>query len=209
MEETNEMSDHTPGHTTRFPFRTLPLRLGLTLAVTSLAVTAVALEAGSPAPASDTPANAATAAFERLKALEGEWRGTNNKGAPVTLSYEPVSGGTAVLERERMTGHPDMLTLFHVDGERLVLTHYCVGNQPRMVARPDGIDGGRMEFDVVDVTGLESPEEGHMRRAVFELPDDDHLRSAWTWRQDGEDAFTVVVEAERVHGGAGRPAAGR
>jgi len=44
--------------------------------------------------------------------------------------YGLVAGGTALLERERGENRPSMLTLCSRDGDRLLLTHYCmVGNQ--------------------------------------------------------------------------------
>jgi len=43
----------------------------------------------------------------------------------------------ALAEREADAGRPMMLTLYHRDGNRLVLTHYCrEGNQPGMQAKP-------------------------------------------------------------------------
>ena len=54
----------------------------------------------------------------------------------VYLSYELIAGGTALVERERTDKTPEMLTVYHLDGKRLVLTHYCMaGNQPRMEAK--------------------------------------------------------------------------
>lgn len=171
--------------------RTLPLILGLALAMTLL----VAADSASSA----TPADSAAArAFERFKALEGEWQGTTSRGDSIALSYQVVAEGTAVLEREQIGDEHEMLTLYHLDGERLMLTHYCAtGNQPRMAAEVPANDGA-IRFELVDVTGLATPEAGHMHRAVFELSARDRLQSAWTWRENGEDAFTVEVDAKRV-----------
>lgn len=171
--------------------RTLSLILGLALAVTALVAPA---DSASSVTSSDS---AAARAFERFKALEGEWQGTTNRGDSITLSYQVVAEGTAVLERERIGGAHEMLTLYHLDGERLMLTHYCAtGNQPRMAA--DGANDGAIRFELVDVTGLATPAAGHMHRAVFELSAQDRLHSAWTWRENGEDAFVVEVDAKRV-----------
>ena len=81
-----------------------------------------------------TPASDAAAAFARLKSLAGEWEGNTEKGK-VRLSYEVISGGNAVAEHESGGEMPAMLTVYHLDGNRLLLTHYCAaGNQPRMEA---------------------------------------------------------------------------
>src|SRR5262245_18094678 len=88
--------------------------------------------------------NGNTAAFDRLKTLVGEWEATGD-AAPAHLTYELVAGGTALLEREREANRPTMLTLYHRDGDRLLLTHYCMaGNQPRMQARPFDAAAGEL-----------------------------------------------------------------
>src|SRR5687767_11529664 len=73
-----------------------------------------------------------TAAFTRLKTLVGEWRADSGMGK-THVEYELIAGGNTLLERETVEKMPPMLTVYHMDGERLLLTHYCVaGNQPRM-----------------------------------------------------------------------------
>ena len=84
---------------------------------------------GIPGLAADGGANA-DAAFKKLAALAGEWKTEDGKAS---LTYEVIAGGTAVIERETAEGRPSMVTLYHRDGDRLLLTHYCMaGNQPRM-----------------------------------------------------------------------------
>ena len=75
-----------------------------------------------PAPAPPEPVTPA-AAFARLKELAGTWTGTGSDGASSHYTYEVVAGGTALYERCEMPhegGTATMLTLFHLDGERLM-----------------------------------------------------------------------------------------
>ncbi len=145
------------------------------------------------------PAGAAAQALERFKALAGQWEGTSSHGK-VNVSYEVVAHGTAVLERLEMhgeEGHQDMITLYHLDGDSLMLTHYCaVGNQPRMRAADPARD--QVRFDLIDITALPSLDAGHMHRARFTFENADKLTSAWTWRENGADAFTVELKLQRV-----------
>ncbi len=77
----------------------------------------------------------AAAAFARLKGLVGEWEANADVGK-ARLVYELTGGGSAVVERESAENMPVMMTVYHLDGNRLLLTHYCMaGNQPRMEAR--------------------------------------------------------------------------
>lgn len=144
-------------------------------------------------------ADATSVGWNDIEALAGEWEGTTADGQPVTMSFESVAEGTAMLER-LVIGHDDgaheMATLYHPDGDSVRLTHYCAtGNQPRMVAAASGGDG--LDFELVDVTGLETPAAGHMRAAELSFPADDRLRTAWTWHEGGADAFTVTIDAAR------------
>ena len=71
----------------------------------------------------------------------------------------------AILHDATGCGRPDNpITMFYVDGDRL-LTHYCdAGNRPRMVGKVSP-NGKTVEFDFLDVTG--NLQYGHMQRAVF------------------------------------------
>src|SRR5262245_36193612 len=80
----------------------------------------------------------ATASFDAMKALEGKWTGKNSKGEAVSVSYELVANGTALVET--LHGMNEiMTTVYHTDGSNLMMTHYCgAGNQPRMRADLSG-----------------------------------------------------------------------
>lgn len=167
------------------------------VAVLVAAGAAVAGERGSNAV--DGEAAKARAAFERLKSLAGEWQGETGRGKPATLTYEVIAGGHTVMEEYRAgAAEQSMYTLYHLDGDRLMLTHYCVSNnQPRMEADLSGAPG-EIRFEFFDATNLDDPNEGHMRRARIRFHDDDHISNAWTFRSKGEDAFTEATDWTRV-----------
>src|ERR1044071_5097050 len=100
-----------------------------------LTIGALLLAASAHAADATPPAIDATAAFSRLKSLVGEWESDSAMGK-TQLTYTLIAGGTAVVERERGEKMPEMLTVYYMDGKRLLLTHFCMaGNQPRMEAR--------------------------------------------------------------------------
>ena len=85
-------------------------------------------------------------------------------------------------------GDENMITMIHLDGDRLLLTHYCgAGNQPRMKATTSP-DGKSISFDFVDATNLASPDAGHMHRVVFTIPDANHHSEEWIFLQNGKEA---------------------
>ena len=81
----------------------------------------------------------AKSAFEALKGLAGDWTGTlldEGKSKPASVRYEVTSGGSAVKETMNPGAKDEMVTMYHRDGDGLVLTHFCaIGNQPRSGAK--------------------------------------------------------------------------
>lgn len=147
----------------------------------------------APADAGVSPTKAREA-FERLKTLAGEWDEKSTQGWQGVHTIEVIAGGSALLSTSRIEPHPNaneaMATVFHLDGDRLMLTHYCVAkNQPRLVATAISDDGRRIEFEFLDATNLKSREAGHMHRAVFEIESAGQYSSRWTFYRDGKESW--------------------
>jgi len=139
----------------------------------------------------------AKAAFARMKTLAGQWQAQTDMGK-AQISYEIISGGTALVERETMGDMPAMITVYHLDGDRLILTHYCMaGNQPRMQAQSFDPASGEIQFRFLDATNL-APGAGHMHNATFRLTGRDRFASSWEFYQDGKLAKTETFEYARV-----------
>ena len=131
-------------------------------------------------------------AFEKIKALAGEWEGKAADGNPVKASYQITSNDSAVVESMKMGDHPSMVTVYHMDNSDLRMTHFCsVGNQPRMKANPGSGDGRVVSFDFVDATNLAKSTDGHMHNLQISFLDNDHIRHKWTWLQDGQSRDNV------------------
>jgi hypothetical protein len=139
--------------------------------------------------ASVTPVpSAAQKSFATMKTLAGTWEGrlttvpqhADVEGKYALVSLRVTSMGNALLHEVRIEGRSDdPITMLYLDGDRLLLTHYCdAGNRPRMVGRMSP-DGKTVEFNFVDVVG--STRYGNMHDAVFTLIDDNHHTEVWTW----------------------------
>jgi hypothetical protein len=120
--------------------------------------------------------------FEQLKTLEGSWEGKNSQGHSLTVTFQNVSGGSAVMSEIHGHGPENMVSMFHLDGpNRLMLTHYCgAGNQPRFTASVSP-DGKTITFDYLDATNLATPDAGHMQRVVLTVIDANHHTEDWTF----------------------------
>jgi hypothetical protein len=140
----------------------------------------------------------AKAAFERLRSLAGEWQANTPKGT-MHVTYEVIAGGSAVVQREMMENMPAMQTVYHLDGSRLLLTHYCLlGNQPRMEARAFDATTGELKFEFLDITNLTSPGAAHMHNAVLRFADADHFAGEWQILENDSVKSTEKVQFTRV-----------
>lgn len=139
----------------------------------------------------------ARVAFARLKALVGDWQADTPKGQ-ANVRYELIAGGSVLLEHASMPGHDEMLTAYHLDGDKLVLTHYCMaGNQPHMVAQRFDRDSGRLDFAFAGGTNLNAG-PGYMHNASFHLVSADRFDAAWNFLQNDKTSFTEDFHYTRV-----------
>jgi hypothetical protein len=126
-------------------------------------------------------------ALEQLKALAGEWEGKASDGSSRQVKYEIVSGGSAVLETLQESAQSSMLTVYHLDGKKLLATHYCsAGNQPRLLANLPAGPVKTLKFAFLDVTNLAAPAAGHMRQLTIHLLDADYFTQEWTYQENGK-----------------------
>ena len=164
-----------------------------------LAAFAASVAAAAYAPAGSAPAIDSAAAFARLKTLAGNWEAATKDMGKVKVSYELVSDGTAVLEKFSGERMPSMITLYHRDGERLLLTHYCMaGNQPRMAAKSFDAKTGELVFDFLDATNLASPAAGHMHAVTFKFLDAKNFSATWTFYENGKAKFAEAATYTRI-----------
>jgi hypothetical protein len=140
-------------------------------------------------PAADAP----NPAWTKLQTLVGDWKGTYSGpdapgGGEVRVSYKLVSNGTGLMETLESGHDMSMITVYHLDGARILATHYCAaGNQPRIAATSLG-DGGRtLAFSFVDATNVTDPDGEIMRSLVVTFQDAAHFSQAWTSRAKGQD----------------------
>jgi hypothetical protein len=131
------------------------------------------------------------AAFDRLASLKGEWTG-EAFGMKTTLIYTLTANGSALMEQCRPEKGPEMITLFTLDGEHLIATHYCSAkNQPQM-ATPVITDVRKpLVFSLVRVTGLKSADDFHNTGLTVILDDNDHLTQEWSYQSSSKTGKNI------------------
>ena len=82
--------------------------------------------------------------------------------------------------------------MIHMDGDRVLLTHYCAaGNQPRMQASVSP-DRKTITFKFLDATNLANLEQGHMDHVVFNLIDANHHTEEWHFLVGGKELVETL-----------------
>lgn len=142
--------------------------------------------------------------MDRLAKLEGDWIMLDENGEDTgeIASTFRISSGGSVLVEVMGPGNPDgheMFNMYHADGERVLMTHYCAaGNQPRMeVLATD--DENRLELRFESITNLPSSEADHMHQAEYLFHGEDRLTTRW-WSMSGGEVSEenhVTIEMRR------------
>ena len=149
--------------------------------------------------------------FDQLKTLAGSWQGqltttphlADMEGKSPRVTLRVTSRGNALVHEMQDMEKPDdptkydhPITMLYMDGDRLLLTHYCdAGNRPRMSARTSP-DGKTVEFDFLDIAG--GTQYGHMHHAVFTVIDANHHTEDWTYMMPGDKPMHAHFDLQRA-----------
>jgi len=150
--------------------------------------------------AAQMPAVKPPAELELLKALAGKWAGTQKtpEGVKqVALEYAVTSAGTTVTEKLFAGQDEEMVSMYHGDGDGIMMTHYCaLGNQPRMRLKKSD-DPKVLTFEFVDGTGLDPKKDAHMHGLKLTLVDKNHLTHDWSFYAGGKEQAVHRFEFAR------------
>jgi len=161
---------------------------------------------------SDAQKSDAQKSFDAMKPLAGSWEGSVTLDPPhpemsdgklVQVSMRVTSRGHALVHEMQEAGTPldparydHPVTMLYVDGDRLLLTHYCdAGNRPRMAGKVSP-DGKKVEFAFLDLSG--GNQHGHMYHAVFTVIDANHHTEDWTYMMPGDKPMHAHMDLQRT-----------
>lgn len=100
--------------------------------------------------------------FDQLKALKEDWRSTSGK---TSVHYELIANESSIVETWTMSPSRQSMTVYTMDGSRIVATHYCPqGNAPRLGLTRSAPDGTHY-FEFMDGANLQ--EEGGSHEHAF------------------------------------------
>lgn len=159
---------------------------------------AAAAQTAPPSEAAPTPRQKTThPTFERMKQLVGDWAATDSPDT-VLVNYRLTGADSALIETLFPGSPHEMVTVYHLDGPDLVLTHYCsAGNQPRMKATRDS-DGRKAVFEFTAGANIDPSRDGHIHAAAFSFVAEDHIQSHWTFWKSGKADHTKDFDLKRM-----------
>lgn len=138
------------------------------------------------------------ALLDQVKALAGTWEGRNDKGEVTSTHVFSVSSAGNAVREVMFPGSPhEMTNMYHMNGSRLMMTHYCaVGNQPRMMSTSDSTPGMIvMKFDSVTNNSVET--DHCMGNMTLEIVSKDVIRQHWSGWEKGKPTEKMVFELKR------------
>lgn len=154
-------------------------------------------------PKAAAPKSDAQISFDTMKTLAGSWEGpvttspqaVEVEGKPAQILLRVTSRGNALMHDLTIAGIPDNpITMFYLDSDRMLLTHYCdAGNRPRMTGKMSP-DGKKVEFEFLDIAG--NPQY-HMHHAVFTIIDGNHHTEDWTFMM-GDQPIHAHFDLQRA-----------
>jgi hypothetical protein len=132
--------------------------------------------------------------LDRFKALEGDWTGKFDDGNEIKVTYTMISGGNAVMETFRLPDGTDMRSIYHLNGDKLMMTHYCEsGNQPRLQGAIS--ENKDVTLNFLDITNLnaEPKMSSYLYRVVFHFGDANQFSQDITWMIQGKESSNKLT----------------
>jgi hypothetical protein len=134
-------------------------------------------------------------AFQTLKSFVGDWQGITESGRQFLVSYRLTANDTVLVETWTMSPTRQSMTVYHMDGNALIATHYCPqGNQPRLQYRPD-TSNERLHFTFRDATNLPDPNVAHQHEFWIRRHADGTFARNETYIENGEPGSETTTFA--------------
>lgn len=149
-------------------------------------------------PSGGGAATAHREAFARLTALEGTWIDVTDPAKPARVVFDVTAGGSAVVETIFDGTDHEMVSVYTLDGGRLVMTHYCVmGNQPFLQADV-APDGRSIRFTCTALGNGDITRDAHMHEGAVEFADGGGVRTRWRmWEHGRPGDFEAKLDLVR------------
>jgi hypothetical protein len=150
------------------------------------------------------------AIYDRIVSLAGDWSGHMEDplaGPSVTVRFEVVSGGKAVIEYQYPADSMSSVAVYFLAGGKLRAVQYSpAGNQPSYkLGAGSTVDLVRLEFD--GGTGFDADHDGHVRKGEIRFVSPTRIEHRWFHYVGPKEQGVTHWFLERVEPAEGKPEA--
>jgi hypothetical protein len=142
----------------------------------------------------------AKAAFARLKTMAGTWKNDiestskDHHGGDNTVIYRLTGAGSALVETDFPDSDHEMVSVYHLDGDDLRMTHYCaIGNQPRLKLDRANSTPDKLVFVFDGGTNLDPAKDLHIHGMTMTFEKDGKVNCAWEANAGGKKVGGATV----------------
>jgi len=139
----------------------------------------------------------AASAMAFLTTLSGEWQAgsgaTREHGGSAAarpsgsgLSFKTKAAGSAVVQTTGAGQPGEMETIFHLDGDQLLLTHYCALQNAPILKFEKSNKPGELKFVFQGGTNFDPAVDAHFHEGTFQIKDKDTLEQTFTVFANGK-----------------------
>lgn len=130
-------------------------------------------------------------ALKLITTLEGQWEGLQLGDSKVTVEYETVARGTAVLEVIARGTEKEMATVYAIEDNELIANHYCLGGyRTQMRFNRERSTPDRLLFDYVNLANVDlqrAPKTIYVDGLTLQIPGGDVAKARTAGFAYGQD----------------------
>jgi hypothetical protein len=146
--------------------------------------------ADASAAAPQTAVYDAASAFEFLKTLTGEWERSasdhEHGSSSRSVTYKVTAAGSSVMETIYPGDPSEMITIYHMDGDDLLLTHYCALQNAPVMKFEKSSKPGEIKFGFHGGTNFDPKADMHVHEGVMRIKDANTIESSFVTYSGGK-----------------------
>jgi hypothetical protein len=123
----------------------------------------------------------AASAFEFLKTLAGDWErasGDHEHGSTSrAVSFKVTAAGSSIVETYNAGQPSEMVSIYHMDGNQLLLTHYCALKNAPIMKFEKSDKPGEIKFAFHGGTNFDPKVDAHVHQGALEVKDRNTVES--------------------------------
>ncbi len=132
----------------------------------------------------------AQSAMEFLRTLSGDWisetTGNEHGANTAVASFEVTAAGSAIVETTGEGTPNEMATIFHMDGDQLLQTHYCALMNAPVLRFVQSATPGELKFVFHGGTNFDPDVDAHYHEGTIQIRDKDTIEASFVVFSNGK-----------------------